>query len=120
MLHPLFSTLIQRPDLVVDHVSAYVDLIGQETAQIGSDLVHRAVAWVVAGVCALLFLVFAGVALMLGMVTQQFHWILVAVPGVMLLLTAVAYGRAKTAIPSERFPELKSQIKSDTQALRAS
>jgi type IV secretory pathway VirB2 component (pilin) len=118
MLHPLFSTIIHRPDLLAEHVSAYAELVQQEASSVGTDLLQRGVAWVIAGISALLFLIFTGIALMLGLVINQFHWILVAVPGVMLVLTLLAYFRAKTAIPQERFRELKAQLASDAQALR--
>jgi hypothetical protein len=48
MLHPLFSTIVQRPDLVVDHLSAYAALFQEEASDAGAELVTRAVAWAVA------------------------------------------------------------------------
>lgn len=119
MLHPLFSAIISRPDLAADHVSAYVDLVHEEASDIGTDLVERAIAWAVAGMSALLFLVFTGVAVMLGFVTNQFHWSLVAVPGLMLVVAGIAFGRAKTRVPAERFGQLKAQLKNDVEALRS-
>ena len=119
MLHPLFSTLIQRPDLLVEHVSAYSALFHQEAAQAGSILVKRYLVWVVAGICGLVFVLFAGIALMLGALFNQFHWALVAVPGTALLLMLVAIVKAKAASIQTPFTELKSQIDSDVQALRA-
>jgi type IV secretory pathway VirB2 component (pilin) len=118
MLHPLFSTLIQRPDLVMDHVSAYAALISQETRVASGQVVKRGVAWALAGVCACIFVMFTGIALMLGFLQNQFHWILVVVPGVALLMTLVAIAKAKQALPAEHFPELKAQIDSDARALR--
>jgi len=32
MLHPLFSTIVQRPDLIVDHLSAYSELLQKEAS----------------------------------------------------------------------------------------
>jgi hypothetical protein len=118
MLHPLFSTIVQRPDLVIDHLSAYGSLFHKEASSAGSALVAR----LIAGVCAILalavFLGLAGGALMLGFFHNQFHWILVAVPGAALLLVIVAVAVAMKPLDSERFPELKAQIDSDAQALR--
>jgi type IV secretory pathway VirB2 component (pilin) len=118
MLHPLFSTLIQRPDLVMDHVSAYAALLNQEARVASAQVIRRSVAWVLAGVCGGVFVMFTGIALMLGFLHNQFHWILVVVPGVALLMTAVAIAKARQALPAEHFPELKAQIDSDTRALR--
>lgn len=119
MLHPLFSTLIQRPDLLVEHVSAYSALFHQEATQAGSMLVKRYLAWIFVGICGLVFVLFAGFALMLGALFNQFHWALVAVPGSALLLTLVAIAKAKAALNEAPFTELKAQIDSDVQALRA-
>ena len=118
MLHPLFSTLIQHPDLALDHASAYAALINQEAKAAAAQLAKRAMAWVLAGVCGGLCVVFTGIALMLGFLQNQFHWILVVVPGVAFLMTVVALVKARQALPAENFPELKAQIDSDVRALR--
>jgi len=81
MLHPLISTLVHRPDLVVEHVSAYAALLQAEASVASGQWVRRALAWALVAAGALLFVVFAGVALMLGLVMDRFHWALVAVPG---------------------------------------
>lgn len=118
MLHPFFSTLVQRPDLIIDHLSGYAALFHQEAATAGSELVARAVAWVLAVLTGVVFVILAGVALMLGLMQNQFHWALVAVPGFVLLLCVIAFVKAGKPISSERFPELKAQIDSDARALR--
>ena len=117
MLHPLFSTIIQRPDLVIDHVSAYGALLGQEAKAAGSQFLMRAVASILALVFAAVFMSLAGIALMLGFVQNQFHWVLVVVPGVVLLLTIIATSKAMKPVPSEYFSELKAQLEYDRAAL---
>ena len=119
MLHPLFSTLIQRPDLVVEHLSAYGALFHQEATKAGSDLVKRYLAWVVAGICGLIFVLFAGFAVMLGTLQNQFHWVLLAVPGCAFLFMVVAIAKANASLTETRFADLKTQINSDVQALKA-
>lgn len=118
MLHPLFSTLIQRPDLVVEHLSAYGALFHQEATQAGTKLVKRYLAWVVAGICGLVFILFSGFALMLGAMQNQFHWVLLAVPGSALLLMLLAIAKANVPLSDTQFSELKAQINSDVQALK--
>lgn len=118
MLHPLFSTVIQRPDLVADHISAYVALFSQEVGAIGNHVVGRLVAWVLFVLCGFLFLTLTGVALMLGFLQNQFHWILIATPGVALIITVMAFIKARMPLPAENFPELKAQLDSDVHALR--
>lgn len=118
MLHPLFSTVIQRPDLVAEHVSAYASLFNQEVKAIGSNFLARIVAWAMVVLGGFLFLSLAGIALMLGFMQNQFHWILVAIPGCVLLVTAAAFMKARKSLPQDHFPELKAQLDSDIHALR--
>ena len=118
MLHPLFSTLIQRPDLVADHVTAYAALIGQEASAAGIEVLIKMAAWVMVVFSAVIFLGLAGTAIMMGVLHDQFHWVLVAVPGTVLLMGVAAFVVAKKPFKSEHFPELKAQIESDTRALQ--
>jgi uncharacterized membrane protein YqjE len=118
MLHPLFSVLVRRPDLLVDHVSGYAELIREEASEAGAELMQRAVAWALAGILALAFLMLAGVALMLGVLMQQFHWVLVAVPAVILVLAVAAAIKAKVPLRANSFADVKAQIDRDAQALR--
>ena len=118
MLHPLFSTLIKRPDLLMEHLSAYAALFNQEAKAAGSQLLKRALARALGVVCGSIFLVLAGIALMLGFLQNQFHWILLVVPGIALLLTLIAVVAARKPMPSEHFPELKAQLDGDASALR--
>lgn len=118
MIHPIFSVLIRRPELVVDHVAGYAALAREEASSVGAELTRRAIAWGVAAVGLLVGLVLAGVAAMLGAVNGQFHWILLAVPLAPLLLAAVAVATARKPLPAKAFSELRSQLDADAQALR--
>jgi len=119
MLHPFISTLIRRPNLLIDHLAGYADLIREEASEAGVDLVQRLVAWVLVLVCATVFLILAGVALMLGAATGQFHWALVAVPAVVLVLTLTALAKARKPVLRSHFAEVKAQVDRDAQALRS-
>lgn len=119
MLHPLFSTLIQRPDLVADHLAGYAQLLQEEATRAGSEILFRAVAWLVAALLIILFLGLSGVAIMFGVMQAQFHWILATVPGVVLTAAVLAAIRAKKPFVSEKFPELRAQVDSDVRALRS-
>ncbi|MBI2727278.1 MAG: hypothetical protein HYX42_13625 [Polaromonas sp.] len=118
MLHPLFSTVIQRPDLVADHASAYAALFNQEVKAMGTNFVERVAVWVLVVLCGFLFLSLTGIALMLGFIHNQFHWTLVAVPGFALILTMLAFLKTRQPLPQENFTELKAQLDSDIHALR--
>lgn len=118
-MHPLCLTIIRRPDLVADHLGAYAALFQQEASEASHSLVNRALLWAMAVMSAAIGVVLSGTALMLGVLQNQFHWILVAVPAVMLLCALVALAQAKQAVFSQHFSNIKSQLLSDAQALRA-
>ncbi len=119
MLHPIYATVISRPDLVVDHLSAYAALASEEAASSGNDLKVRAIGLVVAGVFALLFLIFSGIAVMLGVLQGQFHWVLAAVPGAMLAIALIVVLSSRRPAPGQRFAELRRQMAADMDLLRA-
>jgi hypothetical protein len=117
MVHPIFSVLITRPELVMDHVAGYAALVQEEASTVGVQVARRAAAWAVCGVGALVFLVLAGVACMIGAV-HEFHWALVVVPAVPLALSIAGFFIARQPLPSKAFTELRAQLDADTQALR--
>ena len=119
MIHPIFTVLVTRPELVVDHVAGYAQLAQEEASTVGIHIARRAIAWGVVVVALLAFLLFAGVAVMLGSLLDEFSWALVFVPGVALAIGAVAFGYARQALPVKAFNELKAQLDADAQALRA-
>jgi uncharacterized membrane protein YqjE len=71
----------------------------------------------VAAVGLLVFLILAGVAAMIG-ATSDYHWALVAVPAVPLVIALVAFLIARKPLPSNAFTELRAQLDADAQALR--
>lgn len=119
MLHPFISTLIRRPNLLIDHLAAYADLVTDEASEAGTDLIQRVIAWVLVVVGAMVFLILAGVALMLGATISQFHWALVAVPAVALALTLGAFFKARKPVSRKHFAEVRAQLDRDAQALRS-
>lgn len=119
MIHPIFSVLIRRPELVIDHVAGYAALVQEEASIVGVEVARRAVAWGIAVLGLVVFLVLAGVAVMLGALQGAFHWILVAAPGVALLLSVAAWLVARQPLPARAFTELKAQLDADAHALRA-
>ena len=118
MLHPIFSTVLGHPELVAEHLANYAALVRQESAQAGRGLVARIVAGVLAAACAALALGLTGVAVLLGVMHGSFHWVLVAVPGVALVIAAICTWYAMKSVPSYGFDDLRSQLGADLQALR--
>ena len=119
MLHPIYSTVLGHPELIADHVSNYTALIKEEAADASRGLVKRAVAGILAGVSALLALGLAGVAVMLGGMHQSFHWVLVIVPGVALLIALVSGYIAARPLAFHGFQDLRAQLSADIHALHA-
>ena len=117
IVHPIFSVLVSKPDLVMEHVAGYAALVKEEATTAGADVTRRAMAWAACGLCALLFLLFTGIAVMLGTVAG-FHWSLVVVPLVPLVGAAVAFTMARKRTPGQAFAELRAQLEADAQALR--
>jgi hypothetical protein len=117
MIHPILSVLIRRPELIMDHVAGYAALVQEEASSVGLELAKRAIAWGVAAVGLIVFLVLAGVAVMLGSV-QGFHWALVLAPAAPLVAAVVAMNIARQRLPAKAFAELKAQLDADAQALR--
>lgn len=118
LLHPIFSLLLKRPELLVDHVAGYAALAREEAAAAAGEVAWRAVAWAVAVLGFGMFLVLAGTAAMIGALQGQFHWLLLAVPGIALAiaLAGMKLGMRKLAHPA--FSELRAQLDADAQALR--
>ena len=64
MVHPIFSVLITKPELVMEHVAGYAALMRDEASSVGKEVAKRAVAWAVTLFSLLVFLILAGVAAM--------------------------------------------------------
>jgi ABC-type polysaccharide/polyol phosphate export permease len=118
MVHPIFTVLVTKPHLVMEHVSGYAALVREEASSVGIALAKRAIAWGVALVASLVFLILLGVAIMLGAV-QGFHWALVVVPAVVLVIAIAGVALGLRPLPEKGFQELKAQLDADAQALRA-
>ena len=117
MLHPIYSTVLGHPELIADHIANYSALIKEEVAQASRGLIARVIAGVLAVVSVLLALGLAGVAIMLGSINGSFHWALALVPGVALLIAAVAAYVAMKPVLSHGFADLKAQLSADMHAM---
>ena len=119
MLHPIFSVLISKPELVMEHVAGYAALMRDEASTVGRAVAMRAVAWAVTLVSLLVFLILTGVAIMLAAGLEQFHWAFLVVPLIALALAIVGFTIARKPLPEKAFSELKAQLDADAKALRA-
>ncbi len=118
MLHPIFSVLVRRPDLVLAHLAGYAGLIRAEAFSVGLQVVGCVIAAAVAVVGVLVFLILAGVAAMFAAMHQQFRWALLAVPAIPLVVAIAATLMALRKVPQRAFTELRAQMDTDAQTLR--
>jgi hypothetical protein len=118
LVHPIFSVLVRRPELVMEHVAGYAALAQEEASSVGLEVAKRAIAWAACALGALVFLMLGGVALMLGALHGQFHWALVLVPVVPLAGSVIAWTIARQRLPAKAFAELRAQLDADAQVLR--
>lgn len=118
MIHPIFTVLVSRPELIMDHVAGYAALAQEEATGLGAQVKKRAAALGAAAIGALVFLVLAGVAAMLGAMLREFHWALVVVPAVPLLIAIAGWMVGRKPLPSAAFNGLRAQLDADAQALR--
>lgn len=118
MLHPIFSVLLRRPELLIDHVAGYAALVREEASTTGSELGRRAVAGAVAVLGFIMFLMLAGMAAMIGSLEGRFHWMLLLVPGAALAVSVVGLQQARRKLPHPAFAEVRAQLEADAQALR--
>jgi peptidoglycan/LPS O-acetylase OafA/YrhL len=119
MVHPIFTVLIAKPELVMEHVAGYASLMRDEASSVGRGVAMRAVAWGVTLFSLLVFLILAGVAVMLAAIEDHFHWAFVLVPALALALAVIGFGIARKPLPEKAFSELKAQLDADAKALRA-
>lgn len=118
MLHPVFRVLMRRPELVLDHLAGYAELLREQARSARGQLVSRALAWAVAVLGFLMFLVLAGVSAMLHAVLGHSHWMLWLVPGGALAIAGVAFLQARQALPPAPLDALRAQFDDDAKALR--
>ncbi|MBB3177416.1 phage holin family protein [Variovorax sp. Sphag1AA] len=117
MLHPIYSTVLGHPELIADHLANYGALLREEAQEASRGLIARMVAGVLAVVSVMLVLGLIGVAIMLGVMHDRFHWALVAVPGVAMLIALVSALYASRQRNVHGFAELRAQVEADIHAL---
>jgi hypothetical protein len=111
--------VLRHPELIAEHASNYAALLRLETAEASRGLIARLIAGVLAAVSAMLALGLTGTAVMLGVLQSNFHWVLVAVPGVAAVIALIAGYVAARPMAFHGFDELRSQVDADVHALRA-
>jgi len=118
MIHPLFLTVIRRPDLLLKHAANYAELLKIELTSMGLSLAIQIAGAAVALVALLLALGLTGIAIMLGFVFETFHLVLVVVPGVAWMFVLVGTVFALRSGARATIKELKHEVGLDFELLR--
>lgn len=119
MIKHIFRLISQRPDLILDYVSAYAALIQDELAQSKRRRIRRLICAALALILSGAFVVVASVAAMLMMSMDNISLIhLWSVPGLLLLVTLITalvaiYDTPKTGM----FEAINEQLHEDRQLL---
>ena len=116
MIYALFKALLLKPKLLAAHMRNYGELVRCEMQVTMRHWIVKAVAWLTMGVCLLLFLVLAGVAVMIGALQDQRHWILLLVPSSPLLMAVVALMVALRKTPHSPVRTIRQQFVADVAA----
>jgi SNF family Na+-dependent transporter len=117
MLHPIYSTVLGHPELVADHLANYLALVREEAGEAGRRLVSRIVAGVLAVISAMMALGLIGIAVMMGVLHGSFHWVLVVVPAVAVVVAAIGGYVASRPASFEGFEDIRAQLEADVRAL---
>jgi len=118
MIHPIFTVVLRRPELVFRHLANYGELFRSEISSLGSSLLTRAAGAVLAIVALLLALGLTGLAVMLGFLQGSYHWVLAAVPGTAWVLALVGLLLALRSTVKERVDDVKDEFEADVRTLR--
>jgi len=122
MIHPLFSTLATRPELLVEHLGAYAQLARVEAGDAGALLRERARLMLLLCIGLALGTGLGGAALLLlaAVPLQQMPapWLLALVPALPLGLALYSGLRLRQQDFSGSFALLRQQFAFDTRLLR--
>ena len=122
MSHPLLHLIATRPQLLLEHLEAYVELAGAETGEAASTLKRGALLGAVGLGCLGIGLMLAGVALLLCAVVpvnqMPAPWALWAVPLPPIALAVGCLLAARRPPASAAFEHLRRQIRSDVAMFR--
>ena len=117
MIHPLFMRLVTKPGLFAEHAGAYAELAAAEAAQLGTRWKRQLTLMLTGGICALLGVGFAGVAVLLAaalpLQTMPASWLLLLVPAPPLAAAAICGFMLLRMQSVQAFALLRSQLTAD-------
>ena len=102
MIYALLKALILKPQLLAAHVRNYGEFVRSEMQGTVRQWAITAAAWATFAI---------------GMLHGQYHWILIVVPGIPLLLAVAALIVAMRKTEGSSIDTIKQQFAADMQAL---
>lgn len=117
MIYALLKAAVLKPRLLAAHLHNYGEFIRSEMQGTVRQWAVKAVAFAVFGIGMLAFLILSGVAAMIGVLLNQYHWVLLAVPAVPLVVAFVALIVALQKTAGQGMNNIKQQFAADMQAL---
>lgn len=118
----LLQRLATRPELLLEHLDAYAELVSVEAGEAASAIRRQALWFAMAGIGAAVALALSGVAALLAsalpLATMPVPWALVLVPLAWWVFAGVCLWAAHRAETAARFPVLRAQWAADVALLR--
>jgi len=123
MIHPLFRLIITKPQVLVEHVEAYSDLVGEEVNAVADEWRRKAVLTGIALGASGVAVMLIGMSLLLwaALPTEQMPapWALIVIPAVPTLVALYCVTSARGAPATRAFADLREQFAADAALLRA-
>lgn len=118
MIAPLIRLFIREPELVAEHLSAYLALTRTELGRFSDHLKRQVALLCLAATGGLVSSVLIGVAALLWAQRHEAHWIFFAVPLVPLMLTfTCAVGLYRSTQSDDPLTRLCKQVDADLKVL---
>lgn len=118
MLTRLMTVLGRQPDVVLDHLGNYLELLSVEAAQFQRHLLKKMLAWLVFVLAAGASILLIALGLMLWGAAENEHWLIWAVPLAFMVLTFIALLNTSKPAPGTAFFHVRAQAQADVQLLK--
>jgi len=115
-IHPIVRVAARSPQLLAEHAKAYGDLLLAELRHTLTSLAVHAILYIGAVASAFFGVLFGGVSLLVygtAAGDPRHGWLLIAVPGVPLILSAAFFAVARRLPVNITLGVVEDQVKAD-------
>lgn len=118
MISPLIRLFIREPELLADHLGAYLELARADLCLFRRRLKHQMMLLWFAAAGLLAGVLLTGVAVLLWAAQHEMHWVFFAVPLAPLILAlACAIGLSRHAQAGDSMERFWNQVEADLKVL---